>query len=245
MSLYAIADTHLSFGTDKPMDSFEGWQDYTSRLEKNWNKLVEEDDDVVIAGDISWAMRLTDTRKDFAFLQQLPGQKLIMKGNHDYWWTTASKFYRFCEENGFQNMYVLHNNCYFYNEYALCGTRGWFFEEERSGQHDEKVFHRELCRLEASLQAAGDRPKLCFLHYPPRYRGYECPEILKLLRRYGVRACYYGHLHGASHKLAIEGLWDGVDFRLLAADYLNFRPAKIISEEMQENGGQSAAHLLE
>ena len=107
------------------------------------------------------------------------------------------------------------------------------------------MFHRELCRLEASLQAAGDRPKLCFLHYPPRYRGYECPEILKLLRRYGVRACYYGHLHGASHKLAIEGLWDGVDFRLLAADYLNFRPAKIISEEMQENGGQSAVHLLE
>ena len=122
---------------------------------------------------------------------------------------------------------------------------GLVFEEERSGQHDEKVFRRELCRLEASLQAAGDRTKLCFLHYPPRYRGYECPEILELLRRYDVRACYYGHLHGISHKLAMEGLWDGVEFRLLAADYLNFCPAKIISEEMQENGGQSAANLLE
>ena len=190
----------------------------------------------MLLGDLTWGMDLNQARADFAWINRIPGRKIILKGNHDYWWTTASKFYRFCEENGFQDLYVLHNNCYFYNEYALCGTRGWFFEEERSGQHDEKVFRRELCRLEASLQAAGDRTKLCFLHYPPRYRGYECPEILELLRRYDVRACYYGHLHGISHKLAMEGLWDGVEFRLLAADYLNFRPAKIISEEIQENG---------
>ena len=245
MALYAIGDLHLSLGVAKPMDVFGGvWEGYTEKLKLGFSTVGPEDT-TVLMGDLTWGMDLNQARADFAWIARIPGRKIIMKGNHDYWWTTASKFYRFCEENGFQNMYVLHNNCYFYNEYALCGTRGWFFEEERSGQHDEKVFHRELCRLEASLQAAGDRPKLCFLHYPPRYRGYECPEILKLLRRYGVRACYYGHLHGASHKLAIEGLWDGVDFRLLAADYLNFRPAKIISEEMQENGGQSAAHLLE
>ena len=143
------------------------------------------------------------------------------------------------------NMYVLNNNSYTYNQYALCGTRGWFFDEDRSGQHDEKVFRRELMRLETSLQAAGDRQKLCFLHYPPRYRGYTCPEILSLLRQYGVRTCYYGHLHGDSHKLAQEGLWDGVNYRLVAADYVDFQPVQIISEEFQENSGQSATDLLE
>ena len=120
------------------------------------------------------------------------------------------------------------NNCYFYEEYAICGTRGWFFEEERSGQHDEKVFKRELIRLEASLKAAGDRQKYVFLHYPPRYRGYECKEILELLTKYEVRRCFYGHLHGGSHKLAMEGQWDGVEFRLVAADYIGFRPYTVI-----------------
>ena len=161
---------------------------------------------------------------------------------HSRW---AAKFYRFCEENGFENMYVLNNNCYYYNDVALCGTRGWFFEEERSGQHDEKVFRRELMRLETSLKEAGDREKLCFLHYPPRYRGYTCPEILELLSRYGVRACYYGHLHADSHKLAMEGLWDGVDYHLVAADYVDFQPVQILSEEMKENGGQSGDYLIE
>ncbi len=191
-------------------------------------------------------MDLNQARADFAWINRIPGRKIILKGNHDYWWTTASKFYRFCEENGFQDLYVLHNNCYFYNEYALCGTRGWFFEEERSGQHDEKVFRRELCRLEASLQAAGG-PNQAVL--PPLSApvpgATSARRFWSSLRRYDVRACYYGHLHGISHKLAMEGLWDGVEFRLLAADYLNFRPAKIISEEIQENGGQSAANLLE
>ena len=121
-------------------------------------------------------------------------------------------------------MHLLNNNFFEYGDWAICGTRGWFFEEERSGQHDEKVFKRELLRLEASLKAAGERQKLVFLHYPPRYKGYTCPEILELLERYEVRRCFYGHLHGGSHKLAMEGLWDGVDFRLVAADYLAFKP---------------------
>ena len=118
----------------------------------------------------------------------------------------------------------MNNNCFFYDDWAICGTRGWFFEEERSGDHDEKVFRRELIRLEASLKAAGDREKMVFLHYPPRYKGYTCREILDLLESYGVRQCFYGHLHGASHKLAMEGTWDGVEYRLLSADYLNFQP---------------------
>ena len=127
-------------------------------------------------------------------------------------------------DNGWENLFLLHNNCYFYEDLAICGTRGWFFEEEKSDSHDEKVFNRELIRLETSLKAAGDREKLCFLHYPPVYRGYTCPEILALLEQYGVRRCYYGHLHGDSHKLAIEGKYGATDFRLLSADFLNFKP---------------------
>ena len=122
----------------------------------------------------------------------------------------------------------MNNNYYEYEDYAICGTRGWFFEEERSGQHDEKVFKRELMRLEASLKSAGEKPKLVFLHYPPRYRGYQCDEILELLSQYEVRRCFYGHLHGPSHKLAMEGLWDGVEFRLVSADFLDFKPFKVI-----------------
>ena len=125
-------------------------------------------------------------------------------------------------------MEILNNNCFEYEDWAICGTRGWFFEEERSGTHDEKVFRRELCRLEASLKAAGEKRKMVFLHYPPRYKGYECREILELLEKYEVRRCFYGHLHGGSHRLAMEGLWDGVEYRLVSADYLNFKPFKVI-----------------
>ena len=210
------------------MDIFPGWNDYVDRLEKNWRKLITPQDTIVLAGDISWAMRLTDTRKDFAFLQQLPGQKIIMKGNHDYWWSTANKMNAYLKAEGFDTLHILHNNSYSVEGYAICGTRGWFYEEDRSGEHDEKVFKRELLRLEASLKAAGDMRKMVFLHYPPRYRGYECPEILQLLEKYGVSRCFYGHLHGGSHALAMEGLWDGVDFRLVAADYTGFRPYKVI-----------------
>ena len=171
---------------------------------------------------------IEQAEKDFAFIHEIPGRKIILKGNHDYWWSTAAKFQRFCQENGFGNLNLLNNNCYEYEGTAICGTRGWFYEEDRSGEHDEKVFKRELLRLEASLKAAGDMRKLVFLHYPPRYRGYECPEILQLLEKYGVSRCFYGHLHGGSHALAMEGLWDGVDFRLVAADYTGFRPYKVI-----------------
>ena len=152
-----------------------------------------------------------------------------MKGNHDYWWSTAAKFQKFCQENGFADMAVLNNNCFDYDGYAICGTRGWNYEEKRGTEHDEKIFKRELIRLETSLKAAGDKEKLVFLHYPPRYKGYTCDEILELLHRYEVRRCFYGHLHGPAQGLAQEGLWDGTEFRLLAADRLNFRPFTVIS----------------
>ena len=228
MALYAIGDLHLCLGAPKPMDIFGGaWVGYMEKLWQGMQVLTPEDT-LVLMGDLSWALDLESAKADFAWIAALPGRKIILKGNHDYWWSTAAKFTRFCQENGFENLFLLNNNCYFYENTAICGTRGWFYEEERSGQHDEKVFRRELGRLEASLKAAGEQEKLVFLHYPPRYKGYECPEILSLLERYGVRRCFYGHLHGGSRSLAREGLWSNIDYRLLSADQLDFRPMQIL-----------------
>lgn len=227
MSLFAIADTHLSLSADKPMDIFNGWSDYVQRLQKNWRAVVTDGDTVVIPGDVSWAMSLEGAEKDFAFLESLPGRKILMKGNHDYWWNTAAKMERFFAENGLTTMEILHNNCRFYGDVALCGTRGWFYELDNQGTHNEKVLLREVGRLETSLKAAGDREKLCFLHYPPLYQGYQCPEILRLLREYGVKVCCYGHLHGASHRRALQGDRGGTAFYMVSGDYLGFHPKKI------------------
>jgi len=228
MALYAIGDLHLCLGAEKPMDVFGGaWLDYMQKL-KNGLSVIKPEDTTVLLGDLSWALDLEQAKDDFSWINEIPGKKIILKGNHDYWWSTAAKFYKFCEENSFENMWILHNNHYEYGDIAICGTRGWFFEEERSGIHDEKVFKRELLRLEESLKSAGERHKLVFLHYPPRYKGYTCNEILALLEKYEVRQCYYGHLHGASHGLAMEGLWNGIEYKLLSADRLNFQPECII-----------------
>lgn len=228
MALYAIGDLHLSFGVNKPMDVFGGrWEGYVDKLREGLSVITDEDTTVLL-GDLSWALDLEGAREDFAFIAQIPGRKIILKGNHDYWWSTARKFELFCRENGFENLFVLHNNCHFYGDVALCGTRGWFYEEDRQGSHDELVFRRELGRLETSLQAAGDREKICFLHYPPKYHGYECPEILQMLQKYGVKQCYYGHLHAESMRLAFLGRSHDVDFSLVSADYVNFTPQKVL-----------------
>ena len=228
MALYAIGDLHLCLGAPKPMDVFGGnWTGYMDKLKEGMS-VITDADTTVLLGDLSWALSLEESAADFAWINEIPGKKIILKGNHDYWWSTAAKFNKFCEANGFEDLHLLNNNCFEYEDWAICGTRGWFFEEERSGAHDEKVFKRELCRLESSLKAAGEKRKMVFLHYPPRYKGYECKEILELLEKYEVRRCFYGHLHGGSHKLAMEGLWDGVEYRLVASDYLNFRPYQVI-----------------
>ena len=228
MALYAIGDLHLSLSADKPMDIFGGnWVGYLDKLKQGLG-VIQPEDTTVLLGDLSWALDLNEAAEDFAFIDQIPGRKIILKGNHDYWWSTATKFYKFCSENGFSNQFILNNNHFEYDGFAICGTRGWFFEEDHGSEHDEKVFKRELLRLEASLQSAGDLPKFVFLHYPPKYKGYECKEILQLLEKYDVRRCFYGHLHGPSHALAMEGIWDGVDFKLVAADKLDFKPFKIL-----------------
>ncbi|MBR3753242.1 MAG: metallophosphoesterase [Ruminiclostridium sp.] len=227
MALYVIGDTHLSLGSSKPMDVFGGaWEGYVEKLTEGLSVLTDQDT-LVIAGDVSWGMSLEESEKDFAWLNSWSGQKILLKGNHDYWWNTASKMNRFFQEKGFDTLHILHNNCYHYGDFALCGTRGWFYEEEQEGQN-AKVFNRELQRLETSLKAAGEAEKLCFLHYPPYYTGYTCDPILELLEKYRVKTCYYGHLHGGSHRLAIQGERGGVAYRLISADFLKFRPEKIM-----------------
>lgn len=231
MSLYAIGDLHLSFGTDKSMDVFGGrWANYTEKLLEGFSALGAEDV-CVICGDLSWGMTLEEAREDFLFIDRLPGKKIILKGNHDFWWTTAAKAYRFFEENGITTISVLNNNCYFYGGLAICGTRGWFYEEESGEFHDRKIMLREVMRLEASLKCAGDREKLVFLHYPPKYRDYECQEILDLLEKYEVPLCCYGHIHSQGCASAFIGTHRGTRFSLVSADFLSFRPQKLLDRE--------------
>lgn len=229
MALFAIGDPHLSFAADKPMDVFgPAWQNHAERLREGFLGSVRPEDTVVLAGDLSWSMRLEDCGPDFRFLDSLPGQvKLIVKGNHDYWWTTGQKMERFFHQQGLETLRLLHNNCWLYGDVALCGTRGWFLDDQPRAQ-DEKLLRRECIRLETSLRAAGEREKIVFLHYPPIYQGYQCPPILALLRQYGVRRCYYAHLHGPACRLAFQGERDGTEFSLISADYLGFVPKKIL-----------------
>ena len=227
MSLYAIGDLHLCLGAYKPMDVFGGrWEGYMDKLREGLS-VIQSGDTTVLLGDLSWALGIEQAEKDFAFIHEIPGRKIILKGNHDYWWTTAAKFYKFCAAHGWDDMFILNNNCYYYGDIALCGTRGWFYEQEQEGTHDEKIFRRELGRLEASLKAAGEHEKLCFLHYPPIYQGYKCPEMLELLDKYEVERCYYGHLHGYTHRRAFEGMREKTEYALIAADYVAFQPVKI------------------
>lgn len=228
MALYAIGDLHLSLGTDKKMDVFGGvWDGYMEKLNQGLS-VIKSEDTTVLLGDHTWSLDLAHAKEDFSYINSIPGRKIILKGNHDYWWTTASKFYQFCAEKDFHDIFVLNNNCFFYEDTAICGTRGWFYEEERHTAHDAKILNRELIRLEASLKKAEGKRILCFLHYPPRYHGYECPEIIELLKRYRVSDCFYGHLHAESHRLAVQGLCDGLQYHLVSSDYLHFKPYRIM-----------------
>ena len=222
MSLFAIADTHLSFGTDKPMDSFPGWNDYVDRIEKNWNKIVTNDDTVVIAGDISWAMNFDELKADFDFIERLNGKKIILKGNHDYWWNTSKKMNDFIESQRYKTISILFNNSYDIDGVSVCGSRGWLFDVD--DEHDEKVLNREVGRLRLSLESAVNDEIIVFLHYPPVTTDTKCDEILNLLKEYGIKKCYYGHLHGVAAKFAFDGEVDGIDFKLISCDRLGFTP---------------------
>jgi predicted phosphohydrolase len=226
VALYAIGDLHLSLTANKSMEVFgDGWRDYVARITASLSALRDEDT-LVLAGDTSWGIDLAEAEADFRFLDSFPGRKMLLKGNHDYWWSTVSKMESFFAEKGMTSLHFLHNNCAVYGEYALCGTRGWFQEDNQKPQ-DAKVLNREVMRLETSLRAAEGREILCFLHYPPIYQGYECPELLHLLNQYHVKLCCYGHLHGPTIHRAINGSRGETEFCLISADALGFVPKKI------------------
>lgn len=228
MTLYAIADPHLSLGCDKPMDIFKGWENYVDKLKENWQSTVKPEDTVVIAGDISWAMNLADAYEDFKFLHELNGTKIILKGNHDYWFVTKKKVDDYLVENGFTSIKMLHNNAFAFGNYAIVGTRGWI--NETGVPADKKVLDREAARLRTSLDAgiAMGKEPIAFLHYPPVYNTSECEEILSVLNEYNVKRCFYGHIHSSGVYYAIDGVYKNINYRLISCDYTQFRVVKVL-----------------
>lgn len=236
MSIYVMGDLHLPFGVNKPMDVFgDGWQGYTEKIKEDWNKKVKNEDIVILAGDFSWATYLEDTYKDFEYLCALPGKKIMLKGNHDYWWTTITSMKKYLEENNFNNIDFLYNNSFLIEDKIIVGTRGWALLDT---ENSRKMVKREAARLELSLKSAiekyGEQKEIiCIMHYPPVLATYMKneytynSEFLDVMKKYNVKRCYYGHLHGASHKDAIEGNVEGINLKLISGDYLNFKLEKI------------------
>ena len=233
MAIYAISDLHLALSIDKPMDVFgERWHGYMERLKTEWGRTVSDEDHVVIPGDVSWATYIEQALDDFRFINELPGKKIILKGNHDYWWTTMSKLKKFLAENGFDSISFLHNSSCVVDNAALCGTRGWKCPgDEDFSEEDAKIYKRELERLELSLKKAAPAEKSGFivvaLHYPPFNAKGEPSDFVGIMRRYGVKLGIYGHLHSGRVNSAVEGEHYGMDFKLVSADYLGFRPVLI------------------
>ena len=231
MAIYVIGDLHLPFGIDKPMDIFGGnWEGYTDRLKEDWIKKVKPGDTVILAGDFSWATYLKDTYKDFEYINNLPGKKILLKGNHDYWWGTIKNMKKYLEENDFTNIDFLHNNSFCIDNKLIVGTRGWTITDS---ENSEKMISRESIRLELSIKDAiekygEDKEIICIMHYPPLSRAKMKNEytydskFLDIMKKYNIKKCYYGHLHGNSHIDAVEGNVEGVDFYLISGDYLGF-----------------------
>ena len=233
MALYAISDLHLSLSVDKPMDVFgKHWERYMERIKYNWEKEIVDDDYVLIPGDVSWATYLEQIYEDFNFINQLPGIKIISKGNHDYWWSTVSKLEKYVKENNFNTIRFLHNNSFTYKDAVICGTRGWNCPgDEQFSQEDEKIYNRELVRLELSLNQGiknSFKEIIVALHYPPVNKDKDMASgFMQLLKKYNVNTCIYGHLHGEAQKDALIGMHEGIQFYLVASDYMNFSPLKL------------------
>ena len=234
MSIYVIGDLHLSFNTQKPMDIFgENWTGHEEKIKRDWLQKVKDEDLVVLPGDFSWETYLENTKKDFEYLNNLPGKKILLKGNHDYWWTTITSMRKFLKENNFENIDFLYNNSYEFENKILCGTRGWSITDEET---NEKLINRELIRLELSLQDGvnkygTDKEIIVFMHYPPITKakiitGQEA-KFVEMMRKYKVKRCFYGHLHGTSIADAVEGNIEGIELKLVSADGLDFKLLKI------------------
>lgn len=230
MAIYAISDLHLSLGIEKQMDIFgDNWIKHEEKIKKNWISKVKESDLVLLPGDFSWAMYLEETVKDFEFINNLPGKKLLLKGNHDYWWTTLKKIKEFLEENKFENIDFLYNNSYYFDNKIIAGTRGWSEQEEQP----EKIIRRENIRLKLSLKDGiekygEDKEIIVCMHYPP-FNSYEEADMnfIKTMKDFNVKKCIYGHIHGESQKEAKQGIIDGIEIKMVSSDYLDFDLIKI------------------
>ena len=229
MSIYVIGDLHLSFSADKPMDIFGmNWENHAEKIRENWISKVKEEDTVILPGDFSWATYLEETYKDFEFLNSLPGKKIISKGNHDYWWTTVTSMKRYLNENNFKNIDFLYNTAFLIEDKIITGTRGWL--NTWKSQENYKILKRENERLKISInkgisEFGKDKEIISFIHYPPFYKESTVPEEIdfsKTMKEYNIRKCYYAHLHGESHKDAVEGLVNGIEYKLISSDYLKF-----------------------
>ena len=231
MAIYAISDLHLSFSENKPMDIFgDNWKKHEIKIKEDWLKKVKEEDFVLMPGDFSWAMYLEDTYEDFKYLNNLPGKKILLKGNHDYWWTTVKKMREYLDKNNFKNIDFLYNNSYLCDDKIIVGTRGWSPQEEQP----EKIIKRENARLELSLQDGikkygEDKEIIVCMHYSP-FTDFEKTELnfIDTMKKYNVKTCIYGHVHGTeNHKQAFIGDYKGIEFKLVSCDYLDFKLIKL------------------
>ena len=236
MSIYAIGDLHLSFNNRKPMDIFgNNWEGHEEKIKSDWLEKVKPEDTVILAGDFSWEINLEDTILDFKYLDSLPGKKIMLKGNHDYWWTTLKKMREFLEKNDIQNIDFLYNNSFEVEGNIICGTRGWTLAEENL-EEDKKIINRECERLKLSIQDGikrfGENKEIiAFLHYPPIIQNNifknETTPFIQILKEYSIKKCYYGHLHGPSIKDAVNGNIEEIDLKLISCDSVDFKLTKI------------------
>lgn len=228
MALYAISDLHLSFTTDKPMGIFgDNWVNHEEKIKANWMKKITNEDTILIGGDISWSMRADDSKEDLNWINNLPGNKIIIKGNHDYWWSSITKL-----NNLYENMSFIQNNFFSYKEWAICGTRGWLCPgSDKFTEKDNKIYKRELIRLRLSLEEAkkaGYEKIVCMIHYPPINEALIPTGFMELFNEFQVEKVIYGHLHGPSLARAFEGIHDDVEYIMTSCDFINFDPVKIL-----------------
>lgn len=228
LRIFALADLHLSLSGEKPMDIFgDAWAHHTERIFEHWTREVTELDWVLIPGDISWAMKLAEAQVDLEFIGSLPGNKVLIRGNHDYWWNGISKIRNLLPSG----MYALQNDSVLIGDIAICGVRGWVFPGSHEfTEHDQIIYEREVARLEMALQHAQKQSKRIWvmIHYPPTGQQFQRTGFVELLEQYQVEVCVYGHLHADGHRHAIEGDWNGVNYHLVAGDYLGFLPKRLI-----------------
>ena len=225
MALFTISDLHLSLSADKPMTVFRGWENYTERIKSNWLRLIKDEDTVILPGDFSWGLKLSETLEDFKLLESLPGKKILLKGNHDLWWSTVKKVNEFFEENNIKSVDLLFNNAFKIENWVICGTRGWFYDQSE----DDKIRKREVGRLLLSFEAAEKLggEKIVFLHYPPVYGDYVCNDIISVLKEFNITTVYHGHIHGSGFNKSVSE-YDGIKFKLISADCIDFTPFLIV-----------------